>query len=383
MDLSGHGPEQAGENHRRIQAALQPGASVQLQGSGRLYVNDTLLLPSGSTLSLEDGLILTAAPHLNKPLLRNASPELGNRDIRIRGGTLDYDCDNQSPKGGTLGTMAAIFHNVQHLHVSGMTCRNARKYVFLAAACSDAIFSDLDFDTPSDGIHIQGPARNITIRNVAGRTGDDMVAFTIGDYEGYEISRGDIEGVLVENLAPRGSKSAVKLAGNPGFVFRKIVLRGIRGQVRDFFLICLIDRNLNETMIEDIEVHNIEAAIVTDRPAIFVGRGTHIRDLSITGARFEVTDTDAGGSILHFNHEAIVDSLTLRRIELVGNGRARPGRVRALFRRVVLDDIRLQDMQGHLAVEQVGGSPCDFASTGYSFDGEAFDLKLGEPPASR
>ena len=184
LDMSGYGPEQAAENHARIQAALRPGASILLKGNGRIYINDTLFVPSGVTLSLDDNLILTAAPHLNKPLLQKSEPELGNRDIRIQGGTIDYDCDNQSPKGGTLGTMAAIFHNVRNLHVSGMRCLNSRKYVFLAAACSDVLFEDIDFDTPSDGLHVQGPARNITLRNVAGRTGDDMIAFTIGDYEG-------------------------------------------------------------------------------------------------------------------------------------------------------------------------------------------------------
>jgi hypothetical protein len=67
---------------------------------------------------------------MNRPLLTNADPFGGNENIIVEGGTLDYDCDRQSPKGGTLLTMAAIFQRVRGRQVKQVRGVNARKYVF-------------------------------------------------------------------------------------------------------------------------------------------------------------------------------------------------------------------------------------------------------------
>ena len=67
--------------------------------------------------------------------------------------------------------------------------------------CRNFIIQDIEFkDVNRDGIHVEGPAYDGLIRDIRGRTGDDMIALNAWDWTNSSLTFGSIYNVIVEDI---------------------------------------------------------------------------------------------------------------------------------------------------------------------------------------
>ena len=111
------------------------------------------------------------------------------------------------------------FNNFKHINmgfkfcgVKNLTLRNIRTvdqriYAMFFACFEHVLIENVAVDLPNgmdaqnqDGLHFQGPGRDLVIRNIRGCSGDDFLALTPDEFD-FESSITDvlIDGVYLEN----------------------------------------------------------------------------------------------------------------------------------------------------------------------------------------
>jgi hypothetical protein len=84
-----------------------------------------------------------------------------------------------------------------------------------------------DVSTTSVGYQVSGPANNVHLDYIAGSAGDDLVAFTAGDYPDQQATAGDITNITVGNLFARDSHlNLFKLLSGAGRFIGKVKVMG-------------------------------------------------------------------------------------------------------------------------------------------------------------
>lgn len=174
---------------------------------------------------------------------------LADAHISIVGeGMVDYDQANNSSSFGT-NWVTHTLKNIFDLTLDGVRVLNSRKYAWLVANCRNVKVPKLTFNTSSDGLHVMGPCYGLDVGVLQGTTGDDMLAFTLGDYSQYEVSRGDVENVHVGALMPQGSLTALKLTGNAPYKVHDVYVDKIGGSTQNSLIYAQNDLNLTQTDI--------------------------------------------------------------------------------------------------------------------------------------
>jgi len=154
-----------------------------------------------------------------------------NVGIKVWGpGTIDYNQANNVSATGHENH-AFKFLNCAVVRYDVRYNLNVKKFVVLFSNCSEYSTGDLEFQTASDGVHINGPSRGVaSVGNLSGYCGDDMLALTCGDYSGYELSRGEIGYVKSGTIrGDNSSVSLVKMAGGAGPKIRIVDIGGLMG----------------------------------------------------------------------------------------------------------------------------------------------------------
>jgi hypothetical protein len=250
----------ASQNRQAIQQALDIGGYVFLGTPGTYLIDDTLKIGDNTTFELGSGVCIKLASGINKNMLQNKGYTSGsrNKNITLKGGTWDYDEANKNFSG--LNSIAILMKGVDGLTLRDITGLNVKKYVFLLADIYDLTVDTLHFNTASDGLHLQGPITKADIRNLKGTTGDDMLAFTIGDYTSYEISRGDFVDITVDGLYPKNALTAVKIAGNAPYKIKNLSISNVYGNVINQTFYFQNDTNLLQTDIDDVFIKNVKTS---------------------------------------------------------------------------------------------------------------------------
>ncbi len=209
-------------------------------------------------------------------------------DISIVGpGYFDYNgANNTNP--GTPQAHLIIMNGVQQLTLHGFSGINCQKYAVLLGAVADFDVSDLSFRNSisgSDGLHLQGPAFRGNCERFYGTTGDDFVSLTIGDYSGWEVSRGDFFDVTIRGVhADYCAKNLTKYAGNAPFKADRLVFDGIYGTC-ELTAVNIIDDTVGGALLGtaagSIVCRNISATHLTANAAVEVRIGGRIDNLLI------------------------------------------------------------------------------------------------------
>lgn len=156
-----------------------------------------------------------------------------NITINITGYVDGNVVNGVNPASGGLDEMGFIFNKVGNLHFVSLRAGGFNKYV-VQMANIDGFVSDYTYvNNPSDGLHFNSPARNVSISNTSGNTGDDMIAFTQNNtgYNQYALpdDTGDFENIAINTVQSSGQyASMVALypsAGNN--VFRNVSLTNL------------------------------------------------------------------------------------------------------------------------------------------------------------
>ena len=162
-----------------------------------------------------------------------------DKNITITGGTWDR---GTVAGPDTMDKFTFVLRHVDGLEGSHMTWATTGatgvggggSYFWSMADCNNVLVEDITFgidganrfwDTDetgvlSDGIHGNGPLRNVVIRDIFGNTGDDMVALMTQDGGDWGDVGGGMHDITIENVYPvNGWQCAVKVLAGPGNLY--------------------------------------------------------------------------------------------------------------------------------------------------------------------
>jgi len=218
-----------------IQAILtaNPGKRIAGRPGSSYRISAPLVIASGTTLDMT-GCTVTLVAGSNCRMIQNAALSgSGARDvdITIRGGYWD-----RGANGATTSNDAhsIVLHRADRVAVTDVrfTATGGCKYSVYLCDVTYGRVERCDFISTSDGVHVTGPASQITIRDISGYTDDDLVSFTGRDYPSYELTAGGgvITDVAVERVTMRGGDgNAVKLLPGAAMTLSAAVVRNVTG----------------------------------------------------------------------------------------------------------------------------------------------------------
>ncbi len=195
-----------------LEAAFREHSAVRIPASlGMIYLDRPLLLGSGQALQAESGCVIRQIPgEKGSPMLMNRAGAAGvgrDRDILVEGGVWDGALnDGRGRIGLAVGSYAGAlsFGRIDGLTLRGMTWRDIEGYGCQIVDATRFRVEHIRFEHTADGVHIDGPASDGVIRDLAGHTTDDPVSLTAWDWEVGSTSFGAIRRVLVEDVELQG-----------------------------------------------------------------------------------------------------------------------------------------------------------------------------------
>jgi hypothetical protein len=199
------------------------------------------------------------ADHSDQHIIRNANQRPAGREdrnISFIGGTYNGNALKQNRKHPTLGWISAFsLHGVEQLLFRDVSITNMRTFGVHLTNWRRVVFENIYINlnqipeiSNQDGIHVQGPGEFLSMRNIQGRTWDDMIALnaddvngdwdlngkfvrndSFGSYASYgPITDVDIDGVQAEDCA-----QVIRLLSRESRIDR-VSIRNVKGTYRDF-----------------------------------------------------------------------------------------------------------------------------------------------------
>ena len=278
-----------------LQEMLDARGIVTVERPGTYLITKTLILRSNTRLVLSPGAKLLAAPLSRCALIENEHFAGGGRDenLEIVGGIWDGNCDEmgliaeyesahrldepydpRSFKGKLIR-----FAHVDRISLTRMTVRNPVSYGIQIADVCGFVVRDIFFDYnwhfgTTDGVHINGPARDGVIENLAGTTNDDMVSLTTYDEPHAEVSMGAIEQIYIHNLTAQNGYSGIRLLSGEDYPLRAVRIDGLYGTYRHHaVVISNHNKRPGRVWFDDLLIENVYAC-KSDTP---LGEGCHLK----------------------------------------------------------------------------------------------------------
>lgn len=233
------------DNLPAIQAAINNRTSGTPQtvildgyGTGDAMISAAIELPSSTKLIVASSAHIKLANNSlgtgDPSFITNSDVVNGNTDIEVVGGFWDGNCANQTitHAGSWVGGVGFRFVKVDRLRVRNITMRNQGTYAIWLPGCSNFTVEDIISTITSahvnqDGVHVQGPASNFSIRNIQGNFNDDHVALNTDD--GNTPTSGDITNGVIDTVVATSGYRGVRLHSGNGHVINNIVVRNILG----------------------------------------------------------------------------------------------------------------------------------------------------------
>lgn len=274
QSLGGFFPELTTE----IQNALNAGARQVVFPAGSTYISSGNEIPSDRHLIFEQGSIVRLKNFSSRPLFQNTNWQSstwgGNpwgldKNITIEGLYMDgnYATQNRIGTGIYFGeyTSGMRFGGVTNLVIKDCTIYQAKTFAIWVYSILNLTAHNITYDQfmgapplNQDGLHVNGPARNLDIRNHRGSTNDDMIALNADDgFLGNEMTTGPITDAVIDGVYPVDSLHVVRLLSATSRMDRIIVMN-IVGTSRDVVVnqspFGLGPGNVGALTIENIDV---------------------------------------------------------------------------------------------------------------------------------
>ena len=335
----------------RIQQELDSEKKIIELKEDLYLISATLKIHSGQTLIAGKNTRFLLAPGSSCPLITNDGTD--DRDICIEGGIWDYDNTKQAPNHwfGTdrLWTAEKYEESVPHgwvmkfRCVKGLTLRNMiiRNPASFSAALSDIdgfLVENIHFEQTTwnpeplcmDGIHVNGNCHHGIIRNLTGKTYDDMVALNADDSWECSDSRGPITDILIENVTGDASYRFMRLQAIDSTV-ENIRIRNIRGSFGSTgVLLSLFYTELNKySLYRNITIEDMDIEIsfpggdpYGENGGIVVDDMANVDGLTLRNIHCRMTN-DEPPPVFHISADSSVINLVMENVSA-----ERPGRVR-------------------------------------------------------
>ena len=310
------------DDTKSLQAMLDMCGVVTVEHPGTYLITKTLIIHSNTRLILSPGAILLAAPKSLCALIENEHFASSGRDenIEIIGGVWDGNCDNMGlvaeyesahrlddPYDPQLFKGKLIrFAHVDRITLMRMTIKDPVSYGIQIADTYGFVVRDIFFDYnchfgTTDGIHINGPACDGVVENLAGTTNDDLVSLTTYDEPHAEVSLGPIENVYIHNLTARNGYSGVRLLSGEDYSLQAVHIDGLYGTFRHHAVVISNHNNRpGKVWFDQLLIENVFAC-KSDTP---LGKGCHLKWEGNA-------DKDA---FFFFGRDAVCGNVTMRNI---------------------------------------------------------------------
>ena len=234
-------------------------------GSLRLIVDGPMLvrglrIHSNTTiecLNRDCGFFL--ADGSDQHIIRNANQKASGRDdrnISFIGGTYNGNALKQKKTDPTLGWISAFsLHGVEQLLFRDVSITDMRTFAIHLSNWRRAVFENVYINlgqipesSNQDGIHVQGPGEFLSMRNIQGRTWDDMIALNADDTNvdwdlnrkfvrnsvyGPYASNGPITDVDIDGVQAEDCAQVIRLLSRESRIDR-VSIRNVRGTYRTF-----------------------------------------------------------------------------------------------------------------------------------------------------
>jgi hypothetical protein len=335
------------DDTKAIQALLDAKAlTVYLPPPSVHYViSKSLRIHSNQMLKLDPSTIIRLADGANDYMITNADFENGNKNIVVSGGIWDGNNtkvdhakgsrNGVSPRDFFIGSVF-IMMNVENLRIEKLTVKDPEKFGIHIAACHKFTVDDITFDYNGrehnmDGVHLQGGCSFGRITNIKGNTYDDMVALNADDGEYWEISKGPITDIQIDGLWASNCFRAVRFLST-GTPIKRIGISNIFGS---YFTntIAFTHWRLTTTLprFEDISIHNVFTAKVTDRELLgklkrkpdkyaIIGIEDRLSFNNLTISNVYRSEWLPGAApTIHIQQGSIIETLRLRDIQQENN----------------------------------------------------------------
>jgi hypothetical protein len=350
-----------------IQAALASGKVVMIE---HFYLTSGNQVPSGAHIIFRGKGKLKLTDGANRPILQNTNWQKTGWDgstygvdtnITIEGLNIDGNQANQAhtgsgPYAGEY-TSGVRFFGVTNLALRKTRVFQAKTFGIWLCSIDGLTVDDMYFDqymggapANQDGLHINGPARNIQITNVRGTTNDDMIALNADDGAlGANVTSGTIRNVLIDGVTMIGCLNGIRVLSATS-VIDQIAIRNITGTTRDVAVNCspfgIGSGNIGTVSVDGVDVQcangfagadyyavialdgriqnvslrNIKKSnAADDRPTVLVTSEANIGVLSIDGMDIFST-AGAVANQQSVQVKGMVDTLSISRVNWFRDG---------------------------------------------------------------
>lgn len=245
-----------------LQKAVDEHEIVKLPAAaGPYWMDATVVLRSNRRIEAEQDAVVKLMPPMDTILFRNEHAENGTRapaprkdtdvNIAITGGRWEDWCPSRMGYGRTgkydakrsfYGVSAMVyFSNVKHVTLKDMTFHRTGGFSFQCGDAENLTFRNIFFDRCfADGLHINGGTKYVSIYDVRGEVGDDLVALNAYDWLNSSANWGVMEYVVCDKLDQYPSSRYKAMRIQPGVYWyedgtsvdcaiRNLLVRDVKG----------------------------------------------------------------------------------------------------------------------------------------------------------
>lgn len=290
----------------------------------RIGDNTTLFL-NGTQLKIKDGVRKRAFENKNKD-------ETGNHDIHIVGsGDVMIDCNLYGQGYTNLNNTANVwgihFYNVTNFSIKGLRMKDTIRQVIVLERVYNGFIDDIYMDTQGqtnqDGVHITGPAKNITVNNVRGILGDDACVVNASANPAVgQGTGGNIENVLFNNINVKGGDGShmglLRTASSEQYKIDGVTISNSMGEnVREALLRIGGGQSSVLGNTKNIVASNLIGKSGSSGGIALAHQTVPVENLNISGVTIETELSE-----LYRNRGRVVDGLTINNVIHVVKGMA-------------------------------------------------------------
>ena len=245
----------------------------------------------------------------------------------------DQPCDKQTYISNVYTVFMIRLIHTEHLTVRNVIFKNPTSYAIHIADAKyfyvENVCLEYDLSLPNmDGVHIQGPARFGSIRNIRGNANDDHVALCANGTIRSEITRGDIEDVDIDGIYCDNGYTGVRLLSR-GDAIRNIHISNIHGEFR-FYAVSLTHhyplRADKPVLLENIHISDIYASksraecgenmrgVVKKGALIWFEKGIVCRNVTIENVYRNERNPDTQAPTIRISEDVVAQNLQIRNV---------------------------------------------------------------------
>lgn len=205
-----------------FQTALDENEIVRIPVSDEpYYIDRSIFIPSNRRITAENGAVIRQLKGVRVLMFRNANTANGTHapissdtrdcNIAIHGGRWEESLTGRAGYGCTgmfdmdrsyFGVSTCMFfNNMDGLTLTDMTFVHTGGFSVQMGDIKNVHIDNITFvECFADGLHINGNTENVSVTNVRGQVGDDLVALNMYDWQNSSVDFGPMKTVLCENL---------------------------------------------------------------------------------------------------------------------------------------------------------------------------------------